>query len=182
MTDYSKAVIYNIYCKDKNVLEIYIGSTHDKKEREQGHKDNCNNENDEHYNLKVYKFIRENCGWDNWIFEVIEEFPCENKIQLVIQERYYYDLLKPALNSQRPYVSEEEIKEERKKYKEKWYQDNIEERNEQNAKWYQDNRDEILKRNKQKHNCECGGKYTTSSKARHLTLNKHKKFMKNQEN
>ena len=69
-------------------LSIYIGSTHDKIEREKNHKSDCNNENQEtHYNLKVYIFIRDNGGWDNWIFEVIEEFPCENKIELVIQEQ-----------------------------------------------------------------------------------------------
>ena len=197
MTDFSKAVIYNIYCKDKNVLEFYIGSTHDEIQREQGHKDNCNNEKRErHYNLKVYKFIRDNGGWDNWIFKVIQEFPCENKIQLVIQEQYHYDLLKPALNSQRSYISEEEIKEERKEYKAKYYQDNIEEIKEKKAKhyqdnieeikekkakYYEDNRDEILKRNNQKHNCECGGKYTTGCKAQHLNTNKHKNFLKNQE-
>lgn len=29
MTDFSKAVIYSIYSKDKTVLEFYIGSAHD---------------------------------------------------------------------------------------------------------------------------------------------------------
>jgi hypothetical protein len=181
----------------------------------------------------VYKFIRENGGWYNWIFEVIEEFPCENRTELRIRERDHYDLLNPALNTNRPYTTEEEKKEqiakwhqdnieERKEQKAKNYQDNIEERKEQNAKWYQDNieerkeqmakyyqdnieeikekkakyyedniekiakyrednRDEILKHNKQKHNCECGGKYTTNGKLQHLNTNKHKKFLKNQE-
>ena len=66
MTDYSKAVIYGIYCKDKNVLEIYIGSTYDEIEREHNHKSDCNNENNKSYDLKVYKFIRANGGYDNW--------------------------------------------------------------------------------------------------------------------
>ena len=102
MTDFSKAVIYGIYCKDKNILENYIGSTHDEKKREIRHKSRCNNENDECYNFKVYNFIRENGGWDKWKLEVIERFPCENEEQLVIRERYYYDKFNPALNSQRP--------------------------------------------------------------------------------
>ena len=75
-------------------LSIYIGSTHDENKREQEHKSNWNNENYKGYNLKVYIFIRDNGGYDNWIFEVIEEFPCENKIELVIRERYHFDLFK----------------------------------------------------------------------------------------
>ena len=116
MTDFSKAVIYRIYCKDKTVLEIYIGSTRDEQKRINKHKYACNNENYKRYNFKVYKFIRENGRWDNWIFEVIEEYPCENKIELVEREQYYYDLLNPLLNMVRPHVSEEEIKECNKKY------------------------------------------------------------------
>lgn len=85
MSDYSKAVIYKLHKDD--MTEIYIGSTSDKKERERLHKTDCNNENVEQYNYKVYKFIRENGDWDNWKFDVIEEFPCENKIELVIQEQ-----------------------------------------------------------------------------------------------
>ena len=27
---------------------------------------------------------------DNWIFKVIEEFPCENEIQLRMREQYHY--------------------------------------------------------------------------------------------
>ena len=191
MSDYSKAVIYSLSCKDKNVLEFYIGSTHDEKEREINHKD-CNNKNREKYNYKVYQFIRANGGWENWIFKVIQEFPCENKIQLRIREQYHYDLLHPELNMVRPYISEEERKEQMAKYNEdnkeeikeyfaKYYQDNIEEIKEKKAKYYEDNRDEILKRNNQKHNCECGGKYTTGCKAQHLNTNKHKNFLKNQE-
>ena len=199
MSDYSKAVIYSIYCKDKNVLEFYIGSTQNEKQREQDHKSDCNNENCErHYNLKVYKHIRENGGWDNWIFKVIEEFPCDNDLQLRIREQYHYDVLKPLLNTYRPYVSEEELKEERKIRNAKYYLDNIEELIEKSKKYREYNRDEIAiykakyylanieeilkknkQKNKQKHNCECGCKYTLQHKARHLDTKRHKKFILN---
>jgi len=110
MTDYSNSVIYNITCKNKTVLEKYIGSTHDKHTREGKHKEVCNNYNSENYNLKVYQFIRANGGWHNWKLEVLENYPCENEIQLIIRERYYYDKLNPELNMIKPYISEEEIK------------------------------------------------------------------------
>ena len=179
MINYSKAVIYKLYCKDKTVLEIYIGSTHDEIQRERDHKDAWNNENSEtHYNLKMYKFIRDNGGWDNWIFEVIEEFPCEIEIQLRIRERDHYDLLNPALNSQRPYVSEEERKEEARIYHAK-YREEQEDIKERKKEYYQDNIDEILKRKNQKFTCDCGKEYTYSNKARHLDTNIHKKFILN---
>jgi hypothetical protein len=206
MTDFSEAVIYGIYCKDKNILENYIGSTHDKKEREQGHKDNCNNENSDGYNYKVYNFIRDNGGWDNWVFIVIERFPCENETQLRIQEQYHYDLLNPELNMRRPYISEKD----RKEYQEKYYQDNIEERKEYNAKYnennrdeilkrkakhyqdnsdeiiekskkrYKDNRDEILKKLKQKITCECGKEYNHGKKKIHYASKKHIEIIEKQ--
>ena len=159
MTDYSNSVIYNLTCKDTTVLKNYIGSSYDKIKREQEHKTNCSNENRRHYNLKVYEFIRENGGYDNWTFEVIEIFPCENKIELKIREQYYYDLLQPELNMIRPYVSEEELKEERKKY---------------NAKY----REENNAVNKQKYNCECGGKYTHKYKSKHCNTKTHIAFIK----
>ena len=191
MTDFSKAVIYGIYCKDKTVLEIYIGSTKDRNKREEYHKSDCNNENIENYNRKVYIFIRANGGWDNWIFKVIQEYPCENKIELVIREQYHYDLLNPALNTYRPYVSEEE----RKVYYKNWNAKNYKDIREEIAKKYQDNRDELIekikkynkdnieeinKRKKQKFTCECGKEYTHGNKARHLDTNIHKNFIKNQ--
>ena len=181
MSDYLKGVIYKLHKDD--MTEIYIGSTADEKHREKCHKSDCNNENSEEYNRKVYKFIRDNGGWDTWTFEVIERFPCENDIQLRIREQYYYDLMKPILNSQRPYISEEERKEEQAKRSAKHYLDNIEElkkygRN-YSAKNYKDNKDEILKRGKQKHICDCGKEYTDGHKARHCDSNKHKKYLEN---
>ena len=177
MTDYSKSVIYGIYCKDITVLEFYIGSTHDEIHREQLHKSDCNNENRDGYNYKLYVFIRDNGGWDNWIFKVIEEFPCEIEIQLRIREQYHYDLLKPALNMIRSYVSEEERKEEMKLYNAKYLEKHREENKKYCEKRHKDNRDDILKRNNQKFTCECGKEYTFGNKARHCDSKRHKEFL-----
>ena len=141
----------------------------------------------------MYQFIRANGGWENWIFKVIQEFPCENKIQLRIREQYHYDLLHPELNMVRPYISEEERKEQMAKYNEdnkeeikeyfaKYYQDNIEEIKEKSAKHYQDNRDDILKRNNQKFTCECGKEYTFGNRARHCDSKRHRSFIEKNQN
>ena len=185
MSDYSKSVIYKFHKVD--LPEIYIGSTNDEIKREQDHNSVCNNENRKGYNLKVYEFIRANGGYDNWKFEVIEEYPCENRTELRIREQYYYDLLNPELNTNRPYVSEEERKEdnikryeERKdyqsKYKAKHYQDN----KKYNAKYYIDNIEEILKKLNHKCICECGKEYTHGHKTRHCDSKRHKEFIEKQ--
>jgi hypothetical protein len=139
MSDYLKGVIYKLHNDD--ITEIYIGSTADKKQRKKQHKSDCNNEYSEEYNRKVYKFIRNNGGWDNWKFEVIERFPCENEIQLRIRERYHYDLLKPELNMIRPFITKEELK----KYQAKWRKEHKKVILKNSAKRYQDNREEIQK-------------------------------------
>ena len=210
MSDYSKAVIYKIYCKDITVLEFYIGSTHDEHDREIQHKSDCNNENSEKYNKKAYEFIRENGGWDKWKFEVIEEYPCDNDIQLKTRERYHYDLLKPVLNTNKPFITEEERKEYYAKYNSEYreehteyyakynaeynvehreehkirdainYQKNKEKINEYCKNYKEKNREALECIAKQKHNCECGGKYTHQHRARHCDSKKHKKFIENQ--
>ena len=156
-------------------MEFYIGSTHDEIQREKNDKDTCNNENSVKYNYKVYNYIRENGGWDNWIFEVIQEFPCENKIELVIQEQYHYDLLNPTLNSKRPYIPEEERKEDKAIYDAKYREEKQEEIKIYHAKYRKDNSE---KRNK-KFMCDCGIEYTHNHRARHFDTNRHKKFILN---
>ena len=154
---------------------MYIVSTHDEIIREQRHKSVCNNENCENYNLNVYNFIRANGGYENWNFEVIEHYPCDNKIELKIRERYYYDLLNPGLNTYRPYTTEEERKEECRIRSVKHREENQEEIKKYDAKYREDNIEKINK----KFTCECGGKYIHQNKARHCDTNKHKKFIEN---
>ena len=83
MPNYSNAVIYKIFCKDTNISEIYIGSTTNFKIRKSKHKSVCNNENDKNYNLKVYEYIRANGGFENFEIVIIEEYPCNNKKEVL---------------------------------------------------------------------------------------------------
>ena len=112
MTDYSKTIIYEIICNDPTITDCYVGSTTDYSHREQEHKFNCNDITckDNHY--KVYNFIRSNGGWDNWTMLEIEKYPCLNNDQARERERYYYDILDSTLNSQRPFITDEERTEE----------------------------------------------------------------------
>jgi hypothetical protein len=92
-------IIYKIECK--TTLEdgyVYVGSTSAFRKRKYGHKSMCCNETGKLFNLKVYKLIRENGGWDNWEMKPIEELRA-TKTQAHIREQYWIDHFKPALNT-----------------------------------------------------------------------------------
>jgi hypothetical protein len=141
--NYSKSAIYKLVCNDPLIIEIYIGSSTNTKQREKNHKRNCNNEkNKKHYNLRVYTFIRANGGWSNWKLVIIEDnFPCENASQMRAKERYHYDLLKPQLNMVRPL----QTKQERKDEKVINHQENREERSKNQKLYQKENRVEIAR-------------------------------------
>lgn len=90
--------VYIIRCKDKSISDCYIGSTKRSIEiREQNHKFDCNNSSRKAYHYKLYKYIRDNGGWDNW--DIVEICKCENLLET---EQYYIDFIKPSLNHRNP--------------------------------------------------------------------------------
>lgn len=105
MRDYQNAVIYRIYCNDIKIKEIYIGSTCDFKKRWNQHKTSCYYEKGPHYNSKLFRFIRDHGGIENWSIEKIMNFPCESNLELRKQETMLIKLLKASLNSSTPYLS-----------------------------------------------------------------------------
>jgi len=109
MPEYSNACVYKIkHNADFNDDNIYIGSTCNLIRRRCKHKNNCIDENKIEYNRYVYKYIRENGGWENFIVIKIKDFSCNSKEELRIEERRMVDLLKPKLNMIMPYVTKEE--------------------------------------------------------------------------
>jgi len=103
--------VYKFTCKDQEVKEFYIGYTENLNRRIITHRNAC--KIDKH---QWYKFIKDNGGFDNWVFNIIEE-DCEKS-----RERYYYEILKPELNKQycgrtkKEYDQSEKSKEMKKKY------------------------------------------------------------------
>jgi hypothetical protein len=114
--DYANGLQYKIVCKDPTITDCYNGSTCSLKDRKKSHKKSYINPNDKAYNLKIYRFIREHGGWDNWTFLQIEEYPCKNKQELVLRERHWFDIIKPTLNSYSPTLNIEKIKKTRAEY------------------------------------------------------------------
>ena len=91
--------IYTIHCNDPKIKEFYIGSTTNLKRRKYQHKSDCNNSNTQVYNGKLYKFIRDNGGYDNWFFVIEEDCKDLNKHEILELEEIYLDLLNPPLNT-----------------------------------------------------------------------------------
>lgn len=92
--DYSNTIIYKITCKEELCKEVYVGHTTNFVQRKHAHKQSCINKNSTNHNLKLYKIIRENGGWDNWNMEIVHFFKCENS----------YDARKKSKNSLNHYT------------------------------------------------------------------------------
>jgi len=104
---YSNGQIYWIHCRDAKINEFYVGSTCNFSNRRLKHIRACTNPRDNAYNSPVYKYIRENGGWNNFTMDTIEPYPCDNKLELLINEQEWINILEPKLNKQNAYNSHE---------------------------------------------------------------------------
>ena len=148
MPNYQNGMIYKLCCNDLNITDIYIGSTVCFRKRKYQHKQGCNNPNNKKYNYKVYKFIRDNGGWNKWNMILVATTPCNNKLELRKFERKYYEELNASLNSVCPGRTKKEHYHNNKdhykiKFKQ-YYQDNKELITIRHKMWNEENR-EIIK-------------------------------------
>ena len=100
--DYSNTIIYKISCKDVSCNELYVGYTTNFVQRKHAHKQYCNNDTSPHHNMKLYKVIRENGGWDNWNMEMIDCINCEDINEAKLKEYDYSISLQSTLNTVKP--------------------------------------------------------------------------------
>jgi len=103
---------YFIYCIkhqsiDDNIL--YIGSTNNFSQRKHKHKKNTTNKRGKLYWLKLYLFIRENGGINNFIFEILENGEIENKLEIRKIEQNFIDKYNPNLNSKKSFIDKSYI-------------------------------------------------------------------------
>jgi hypothetical protein len=150
---------------------LYVGFTIDFTRRKSLHKHNCNNPNSKHYNYKVYEFIRENGGWDNWNMVLIEYYPCDDGMEARARERYWYEFLNASLNSNCPNRSYKEYYETNKEkiieHQKEYYETNKEKIIEHQKEWYKNNKEIILEKKKE-----------YEKKTKNIYRNKKKNIMK----
>jgi hypothetical protein len=101
--------IYKLCCKDCEIDNIYIGSTsRPLYKRYHDHKYQCSNIKGTYHNNYKYEFIRLNGGIDNWEIIEIERYDVIDTQEKLKYERLWFDILKPDLNTVKPYVTKSE--------------------------------------------------------------------------
>tara|TARA_R100000951_G_scaffold443_1_gene2076 strand:- start:230 stop:688 length:459 start_codon:yes stop_codon:yes gene_type:complete len=141
-------IFYKIICLDDSCELCYVGSTVNWKARVYKHKFNSTNENSTKYNTKLYKTIRANGEWHN--FKMIEIGTAEQltKRQAEQIEEEYRVELKANMNSQRCYVSNEDVLIYKREQSKERYKNNRDKILEQHKQRYKNNRDKILEQPK----------------------------------
>jgi len=139
----SNYTFYKIVCKNQNVKDCYVGHTINFHRRKIKHKSCCSNEKSPKHNCKIYKFIRDNGGWDEWEMIEIENCSYDNINEAKNKERYWIETLGASLNRYIP-----------NRTKEEYYQDNKDYILQQRIEYYELNKEKLLeyRRNYQKKN------------------------------
>tara|TARA_R110000803_G_C11862601_1_gene307351 strand:- start:27 stop:554 length:528 start_codon:yes stop_codon:yes gene_type:complete len=162
-----------------------VGSTANWGRRLQCHKSSCHNENGPRYNYKLYQTIRANGGWCE--FKMIEIGKAEQLTHRQadeIEETYRIDL-KADMNGKRCFVAGTKKEYDKQYYidnaeqKKEYRIDNAERRNEKQKQYYNNNKSKINTCSNEKHNCACGGRYTTGNLSQHNKTQQHQTYIKN---
>jgi hypothetical protein len=132
---YQNGKIYKIVCNKTNL--VYIGSTTEKYlcNRLKGH---------------VYKFKENKTNYtsfkvlenNDYYIELIELYPCNSKDELLVRERYYFDII-DCVNKLKPKSTIDETTNRIKEYYKEYQQINKNKINETNKEYYQRNKDKI---------------------------------------
>jgi hypothetical protein len=183
MLDYQNGKIYTIrYRKDSSL--IYVGSTClPLALRFTNHKSVCYNSKESAYNHKFYVKIRETDDIDNWYIELYENFPCENKAQLVARENVIMKEISTLnkLQGESIYKRKSTINIDEMKYKSKyfWKQSNHEKVINYHKIYNEENKQRIKEIGEQRVTCDCGTITRKDQLKRHMTTLKHTKHLKN---
>jgi len=191
MVNYQNGMIYKI--AHKYSPYVYIGSTTNFNRRKSQHKESCNNEKSNSYNIKVYQTIRELGGWDNFEMVLVAKCPCDDKKELHAKEFEYQQLFDANLNAQNAYSGfdpsdPEYMKKYLKEYNEKnrgelgekqkeYYEKNREEKIQKQKKYYENNKEKISEKGKEKIECECGFIGVKMNMLRHRKTQRHINLM-----
>lgn len=141
--DYSKTNIYKLVCNDLNIAETYVGHTTCFRNRKNQHKHACNDSNNKRHGTRLYQFIRDNGGWDNFSMVLVEEYPCESLLQACQKERFWIEKLVAELNCQTPSRDKKQYYIENRKeivvYRKNYYNENKEKK----QKYRNENKEQI---------------------------------------
>ena len=164
--NYANTIIYKIVCKDLTITDLYVGHTTSFKDRKREHKNTCTKDIYKDHKLKVYIYIRERGGWDNWDMIEIEKFPCKDSNEARARERYWYEQLNATLNAVCPTLNVEKRK-LRANETSRQYRINMTDIQKQEEK------ERCTKYKQTLFKCSCGVEIQYSSKSQHMNTKKH---------
>lgn len=95
---YGSFCIYKIYQQSIPDM-VYIGSTTNFSSRKSMHKKNCNNRSSKKYKYPLYQYIRACGGWETFIFEKVEDYPCNSRGEGLKREQELINQYNAKLNS-----------------------------------------------------------------------------------
>jgi hypothetical protein len=143
------------------------------------HKSVCYNPNDKSYNHKFYAKIRETDDLCNWYIELYENFPCENKTQLVARENVIMreistlnKLQGETIYTRKPCKTFDEIK---SKASYLWKQNNHEKNKDYIKIYNEENKQRIKEIGEQRITCDCGTVTRKDQLKRHMNTLIHTK-------
>lgn len=186
--DYSKGKIYKIVADTDEEYKPYVGSTIEElSQRMASHRSTYKNwkkgKNSKCNSCDLFdKFGVENCK-----IILLEEYPCDSKMKLLMKEREWFDKME-CCNKIKPFASKEEKVEKRKI----WYDENKEQITEQKKKYnethkeqvaeyhkiyYKANKEKLDEKEKEKYECVCGSIICKGEKARHEKSLKHQNYL-----
>ena len=164
MPDYAKAAIYCIRSNEND--DIYIGSTCVGLSQRMAHhrgmyKQFLNGKGD---TITSFQILKNPSAY----IELIEEYPCDNKQQL---ERREGEIMR-SRNCVNRCIAGRTVAEYRQENREK-----LLERAKQYYELNKGKKKQYYKENNENHTCECGGKFTTTSREVHNKTKKHQKII-----
>ena len=106
-----------------------------------------------------------------------KEYRENNKETISARQKQYRESNREAiLEKHKQYYNDN--KEQKLEYQKQYQEDNKEVILEKQKQYREKNKEAILAWRNQKHTCECGGRYTSASKSRHLKTSKHLNYLK----
>ena len=197
--DYSKGKIYKIVANTDEEYKPYVGSTvQGLAERMGGHRSNYKRWKEKETTLCSSFELFDKFGITKCKIILLEEYPCENIMQLLMKEREWFDKIE-CCNKVIPYRSVEEKFEYQKEYYDEhkeeradYYEANKNKILEQQKIHYEANKEQIVKRtkiyresNKEiiaekmkiKIDCLCGSTICKGAKAKHERSLKHQNYL-----
>ena len=186
--------IYVLKSKDTKILDCYIGSTKDLEKRKIQHFYSCRHNS----NRKLYNFINNNGGYNNWYIEVIKNIQNITRQDLKKEEKEFILKYKPTLNKNIPLQTNKEWRSKNKDrlrknqtrfnylYKHEYNKKRLENYRKKrdiinlcSKAYYHKNKKKINEKLNTKINCICGSSVSKAFFKEHCKRHVHKNKMIN---